>query len=454
MPTARIAGLILGSSAARAFATSAAAWAALVGLSLAGNPGGSLSAERALVSPQWQAGHVSGERLTVRRLPLTDQPIAVAATPEGTLVAVRRNDGLWVRRFSYHGDRLGAARLRGVAPLPGTRVVVRQSSVDVLGYRPDGRLTLASFDYQGKTHWRRRLPGAVPGGLSVGPSGSLFVAVDSPGRVLSVSSTGKVVWRRGPHWRGRTLSPAALAWDHGGQRLIVASSAFDSKRPIPSRIAVVQSLSGTGVQRWEAVVRPLDVRRPSLPHVIPSGLAVANDGVIVSGAVGRLLSLPLGQSPLDAFIVKLSPSGDFLWSKTYGDARWWDRAAVAAVVRDDVIVGGETSCERPHECNELLLPLFARLTVNDGTLVSWRPHWFRRLNSLTDVAPAGTDHVHPRVAVVGFAGPRDEPDREPVLILLTLPGARRGEEFDLNRRRSAGGIARSFFMLDRRETRP
>jgi hypothetical protein len=217
------------------------------------------------------------------------------------------------------------------------------SSQGAFGGEPSYSLFVARFDAKGDHVWSKRYggPGAArPQAIAVGPKGDLFLAGGftntisfgettltavggTDAFVAALADDGTATWAQrygdtgeqiatgiGVDSNGDVVFAGALAGtaDFGGGEL--AGNEQDD--------VFVAKLSGAGAHRWSHRFGGPGVQRAL-------GLAVDGGGnVLVAGAFAGPLDFGGGALPhrggRDAFVAKLSPRGDHVFSASFGDA--------------------------------------------------------------------------------------------------------------------------------------
>jgi uncharacterized delta-60 repeat protein len=220
-----------------------------------------------------------------------------------TAFAHHREDTVWTARYNGGGD-----------DFPKALAIDRFGNLYVAAYSAGGGsgfdiLTL-KYNPQGETLWTRRFNGAGNGddfaaGLAVDSSGNVYVTGQSYGGpvpgfdivTLKYSPTGALLYQAVYADSGATLEePRALALDPGGNLYVTGTGSND---------AVVIKYAPGGNTLWAR-------RFGTAAFDLASALAFDGLGNVYVGGTIRA-----GSPGADFALVKFTPAGDSLWSRTY-----------------------------------------------------------------------------------------------------------------------------------------
>ncbi|HEV2120396.1 MAG TPA: hypothetical protein VGS11_09885 [Candidatus Bathyarchaeia archaeon] len=194
---------------------------------------------------------------------------------------------------------------------PGNLAADYAGNAYVAGYTAfldnSNHVFLVKIDGNGNLVWQELLDGLLDGRVAVDPLGNALVTGYTFGSVvlLKIDPSGPIIWQRS--WREMDVRAYAVATDHGGNALVTGR------------------INDTGSGNQGALVLKFD----------PSGKLVWQRVWGVNGDTGQGISsdllgnvyvtgyhnTPLGAANQDAFILKISPSGDLVWQRTWSGGR-------------------------------------------------------------------------------------------------------------------------------------
>jgi hypothetical protein len=234
-------------------------------------------------------------------------------------------------------------------------------------------LFLAKYDAAGQHLWSKGVPGASPAaqymgnGVAVGPSGQIVVTghfvgtvdfgggpLTSAGQddifVAAYDAAGQHLWSKRFGGTNGDDGGAAVAVDAAGNVLVTGAfrgtvdfggGPFTAVSALDTDLFILK-LSPTGQHLWShAYGNTLD----------DTGLGIATDAagnVFVTGRFGYTISLggpvlSCTGNNIDSFIAKYSPAGQHLWSKCIWGALDDSGVGIAAGAAGDVVVTGTFS---------------------------------------------------------------------------------------------------------------
>ncbi len=316
----------------------------------------------------WSAtgGTFSGETAVVYTAPdvlgtYTLTAISDADPSKSASAAIRvvaHPDELWAIQYgTSEGDAAGGVAVDG----DGNVYVVGTSEGDLFGPAAgsqDGYLL--KLDSDGSEVWTRTLgtAGAITGlyGVAVGPGGNTVVAGRTTGSLAGAGS----------HVGNEDVLVAKYA--PNGHRLWIhqaGSSQWDQARAVAIDLvgnvfvvgATYGDLGGPGTHKggWDAFLMKLD---PNGNHVWTrqAGTSADDEGYgVATGAAGNVVMTGFSNASLfgphqggrDAFVLKMSAAGDFMWASQFGTSAL-DWATGAAIdLAGNVIAIGTTGGSLP-----------------------------------------------------------------------------------------------------------
>jgi sugar lactone lactonase YvrE len=191
--------------------------------------------------------------------------------------------------FSGDGGPAIDARLddpAGIIVDRGTLYFADEGNNRVRAIAPDGTITTVAGN--GRTGWAAggrpalTTPLTSPTAVTIGPKGSIYVAVEGYGEVLRIEATGTLTRIAGTRGRGVGFGHAATVTSAGGPTGI----AFDRQGDL--------FIAGFDTKSLRYVTPRGIMRQPSGPHSdypTPGGLITTPDGRIFATDHGRILSV-------------------------------------------------------------------------------------------------------------------------------------------------------------------
>jgi hypothetical protein len=361
----------------------------------------------------WSAtgGTFVGETAVVYTAPDTLGAYTLTATSvadpsksaSATIDVVAHPQELWAIQYGT-SDHDGAA---GVAvDGDGAVYVVGASEGDLFG-PPEGSLDgyLLKLDADGSQVWTRTLgaKGAITGldGVAVGPAGNVVVAGGTTGGLggagSHVGGMDVVVAKYAPN--GARLWIRQIGCSQGDNAHAVAVDPLGNVFVVGSTLG---DLGGPGTHKgsYDAFLIKLDENGNHL-WTRQAGTSVEDWGQgVAAGAAGNvvmtgysfkdLFGPHLGE--MDAFVLKMSAAGDFMWARQFGTGAWDTANGAAIDLAGNVIAAGTTRGSLPgpglHQGGE---DAWVAKLGPDGT-----PLWARQYGTTED------DRLH--AVAVGWAG--------------------------------------------------